>query len=130
MPERGDQVIVESLPIDATLRIPAPAAPIPPPAPKPLFVIQDFILKLLPPPLRDPAVLLAVIIAAGVLLASLGLAVFWFLKKRKQKKMEIAAAVAEATAVAAVEAGMGPTAAAIAALGPDDGRTFEERLAE
>lgn len=130
VPERGDQVIVESLPFDATLRIPAPAAPVPPPAPKPLFEIPEFLLKLLPPPLRDPVVLLAVIIAAGVLVLSLGLAVFWFLKKRKQKKLKIAAAAAEATAVAAVEAGMDPTAAAIAALGPDDGRTFEERLAE
>jgi flagellar M-ring protein FliF len=124
--ERGDQVIVESLPFDATLRVPAPAAPIPPAAAQPLFVIPDFLLKLLPPPLRDPVVLLAVLIAAGVLVLVLGLAVFFFLRKRKQKRAKTAAAVAIA---AAVEGG-GPSAAAIAALGEDDGRSFEERLAE
>jgi flagellar M-ring protein FliF len=124
--ERGDVVIIESLPFDATLRIPAPPAPIPPAAPKPLFVIPEFLLKYLPAPLRDPTVLLAVIIAAGVLVLGLGLAVFWFLKMRKQKS-KITAEVAEAAA--AVEGGAS-NAAVLAALGDDDGRTFEERLAE
>ena len=124
--ERGDVVIIESLPFDATLRIPAPPAPIPPAAPKPLFVIPEFLLKYLPAPLRDPMVLLAVIIAAGVLVLGLGLAVFWFLKMRKQKS-KITAEVAEAAA--AVEGGAS-NAAVLAALGDDDGRTFEERLAE
>lgn len=126
VPDRGDVVIIESLPFDATLRIPAPPAPIPPAAPKPLFVIPEFLLKYLPAPLRDPTVLLAVIIAAGVLVLGLGLAVFWFLKMRKQKS-KITAEVAEAAA--AVEGGAS-NAAVLAALGDDDGRTFEERLAE
>ncbi len=124
--ERGDVVIIESLPFDATLRIPAPPAPVPPAAPKPLFVIPEFLLKYLPAPLRDPTVLLAVIIAAAVLVLGLGLAVFWFLKMRKQKS-KITAEVAEAAA--AVEGGAS-NAAVLAALGDDDGRTFEERLAE
>lgn len=128
--ERGDQVIVESLPFDATLRVPAPAAPIPPAPPKPLFVIPDFLLKVLPPPLKDPAVLLAVILAAGLLILGLGLAVFFFLRNRKKKKEAKMRAAAEAAATAAVIEGADPTAAALAALGPDDGRTFEERLAE
>lgn len=128
VPDRGDQVIIESLPFDATLRIPAPAAPVPPPAPKPLFVIPEFLLKILPGPLKDPAVLLAAVIGTVVLLGSLVFGVLWFLKKRKQKKNK---QMADAAVAAAVE-GNNPaaTAAAIAALEEDDGRTFEDRLAE
>ena len=126
--ERGDLVIVESLPFDATLRIPAPAAPVPPAPPKPWFEIPAFLLNILPTPLKDPVALLAAVIAAGILLMGFGLVAFWFFKKRNRKGKLMAAATAAAEA--AVIEGTDPTAAIRAALGPDDGRTFEERLAE
>jgi flagellar M-ring protein FliF len=121
--ERGDLVIVESLPFDATLRVPAPAAPVPPAQPKPLFEIPAFLLNILPPPLKDPAMLLAVVIAAGVLVLVLGLGVFFFLRNRKKKKI---------SATEGAKALSGSSAGDAAALegGAEDGRTFEERLAE
>jgi flagellar M-ring protein FliF len=123
--DRGDQVIVESLPFDATLRIPAPEAPTPPAPPKPIIEIPESLLKNLPPPLRDPNILLAV--AAGAVLGILILlfAVFWFLRKRKKA----AKAKTQAGAAAAIE-GTDPVAAAKAELGEDDGRSFEERMVE
>ena len=123
--DRGDVVIIETLPFDATLRIQAPAAPLPPAPPKPLFVIPDFLLKVLPAPLKDPAALLAAVIAVGVLILILGLAVFWFLRKRKKGKV---AAQAAAVAAAVESANLSPEA--IESLQEDDGRSFEERLAE
>jgi flagellar M-ring protein FliF len=107
------------------LRIQAPAAPLLPAPPKPLFVIPDFLLKVLPAPLKDPAALLAAVIAVGVLILILGLAVFWFLRKRKKGKV---AAQAAAVAAAVESANLSPEA--IESLQEDDGRSFEERLAE
>lgn len=124
--ERGDQVIIETLPFDATLRIPAPSGPLPPAPAKPIFEIPDFLLKLLPPALKDPVVLLAAIIALGVLVLGLGLVAFVLFRSRSKKKQKLSAQVAAAVAVEGIK----PTAAALAALGTEDGRTFEERLAE
>lgn len=130
VPDRGDQVIVESLPFDATLRVPAPEAPPAPVPPKPLFVIPDFVLKVLPKPLQDPNVLLAVIVGVLLMLAGIGYAVFWFFTKRKEAKKAKGTAEVAAAAQAAVEAGADPMTVALAQLGDDDGKSFEERLAE
>jgi flagellar M-ring protein FliF len=113
-----DLVIVESLPFDTTVRVPAPAAPIPPPAPKPLFVIPEPLLKILPPPLRDPMVLAAVVIGAGLLLLFLGLAVFWFLRRKKKKGAAVAGQIKEGSEVPKLEGDA------------EDEKPFEERLAE
>ena len=123
--DRGDVVIIETLPFDATLRVQAPAAALPPAPPKPLFEIPDFLLKILPPPLKDPVALLAAVIAAGVLLLVLGLAFFWFLNKRKKGKV-----AAQTAAVAAAVQSSNLSPEAIESLQEDDGRSFEERLAE
>ncbi len=123
--DRGDVVIIETLPFDATLRMQAPAALLPPAPPKPLFEIPDFLLKILPPPLKDPVALLAAVIAAGVLLLVLGLAFFWFLNKSKKGKL---AAKAAAVAAAVQTSNLSPEA--IESLQEDDGRSFEARLAE
>jgi flagellar M-ring protein FliF len=112
-----DLVIVESLPFDTTVRVPAPAAPIPPAPPKPLFVIPEPLLKMLPPPLRDPMVLAAVVIGAGLLLLILGLAVFWFLRRKKKK----GAAAAQLKAGSDVPKLEGES---------EEEKPFEERLAE
>jgi flagellar M-ring protein FliF len=134
VPERGDQVIVESLPFDATLRIPPPAAPVAPAPPKPLFEIPEFLRKFLPAPLQDPAVLLAVILAAAVLVGAIGFAAFWFLNKRKKKAVLAGGAASAALEGrgegAALLAEEDPLAAVRAQLGEDDGRSLEERLAE
>jgi flagellar M-ring protein FliF len=139
--DRGDQLIVESLPFDATLRIPAPAAPLPPAPPKPLFEIPDFLLKVLPKPLHDPNMLLAAIIGVIAALCGFAAAVWFILRKIKARKTAKAKAAAQ-KAVAALEAGesvpadvaatlANPELAALAAaITSDDGRTFEERLAE
>ena len=124
--DRGDQVIVESLPFDATLRIPAPEAPIPPAPPKPIIEIPEPILKNLPPQLRDPNILLAVLAGAVLGFLLLLLAVFWFLRKRK--KVAKAKAAAAAKAAEAIEAA--DAAAAKAELGEEDGKSFGERMAE
>lgn len=126
VPDRGDLVIVESLPFDATLQLTAPGPSLPPAPPKPLFDIPAYLLNILPAPLKDPLVLLAVIIAAGVLVLVLALATFLFLRKGKKAKL-----IAQS-----VPGGQGtiesdnPNASLIASLGPDDGRSFEDRLAE
>jgi flagellar M-ring protein FliF len=134
VPERGDQVIVESLPFDATLRIPPPAAPVAPAPPKPLFEIPEFLRKFLPASLQDPAVLLAVILAAAVLVGAIGFAAFWFLNKRKKKAVLAGGAASAALEGrgegAALLAEEDPLAAVRAQLGEDDGRSLEERLAE
>ena len=113
--ERGDVLLVESLPFEATLKIPAPQPPPPPVTPKPVIEIPPSLVNLLPPPLRDPNVLLAVLIAAGALVFFLGLAVFFFLRRRSKKKQAAEAAKLAATGATAIEG---------------DTRSFEERLAE
>lgn len=116
VPDRGDVVLVETLPFEATLKIPAPQAPVPPAPPKPVIEIPPALINILPPPLRDPNVLLAVLIASGLLVLILGLAVFFFLRKRAKKK----AAAELAKKIAAEEQGQLE----------GDTRSFEERLAE
>ena len=87
--ERGDQVIVESLPFDATLHGPAPepSAPARPGAPGGLD------LSFLPKPLQDPKILAAV--CAGLLLLLLGMmALVWKMLRRKGKTVDAARAPA------------------------------------
>ena len=126
VPDRGDLVIVESLPFDATLHSTAPAAPLPPAPPLPLFDIPAFLLNILPPPLKDPLALLAVIIAADILTFGLALVFFLFRRKGKKAKMITQSAATGQTTIKSDS----PNAALIASLGPEDGRSFEDRLAE
>lgn len=120
VPERGDVVIIESLAFDATLRSGPPPAPTPPAPPKPIFEIPPFLLGVLPPPLKDPNMLLAAIIGLGLVVLFLGLAVFWFLR-RKKKKVSVSKGSEQLT---------GPDGQALPPAEPGDGRSFEERLAE
>lgn len=113
-----DLVIVESLPFDTTQRMAAPAAPLPPAAPKPLFVIPEPLLKILPPPLRDPVVLAAVVIGAGLFLMLVGAGLLWFLQ-RKKKKAAAAAALLKAKSETPKLEGES-----------EEDKPFEERLAE
>lgn len=120
--ERGDVVIIESLPFDATLRTQAPSAPLPPDPPKPILEIPAPLQDYLPTPLKDPNVLLAALIGAGLVVLVLGLAVLFFLRKRKKK----------VTANSGSQELSGGRAGAHSLPPPEPGdtRSFEERLAE
>lgn len=120
VPDRGDVVIIESLAFDATLRSSPPAAPVPPAAPKPVIEIPAQFQVYLPAPLRDPNILLAALIGAGLVVLFLGLAVFWFLRRRK-KKVSASKGRDEIT---------GADGQALPPAEPGDTRSFEERLAE
>ena len=125
VPERGDLVIVESLPFDATLRMGAPEPSVAPVAAKPAFEIPEGILKFLPAPLKDPIVLLAAIGAALVLGVALLIGVFLMMRK---KKVKVGVETAQASVTGAKSQS---TAAAIeGAEDQSDGLSFEERLAE
>lgn len=119
VPERGDQIIIDSLPFDASLRSAPPAAPMPPEAPKPVIEIPAFVLPHLPEPLRDPNLLLAALVGAGLVVLFLLLAFFWFWRRRNKKRMS----VSQARELAGGEQ-------AALESGPVDTRSFEERLAE
>ncbi len=116
---RGDQLILETLPFEATLAIEPPPAPVPPPPPPKPFSFS------LPPWLeslgqkRMP--LIAAIAAAVVLL--IGAGAFLFLRRRKKKKVQIAAAL---------QAGAGGAGALAAGESPADSaqRELESQLAE
>jgi len=83
--DRGDQVIVETLAFDATLRTPPPALPVKTP-PAATAAPGGINLSALPKPLQDPKILALAV--CGVLLLLLGLLVgtVLFLKKRGQAK--------------------------------------------
>jgi flagellar M-ring protein FliF len=120
VPDRGDIVIIESLAFDATLRSAPPAAPVPPAPPKPVIEIPAQFQVYLPAPLKDPNILLAALIGAGLVVLFLGLAVFWFLR-RKKKKVSASKGRDELT---------GADGHALPPAEPGDTRSFEERLAE
>ncbi len=126
VPARGDVVIVETLPFDATLRMSAPEVAGPPVAPKPAIEIPEAILKLLPQPLKDPIVLLAVIAATVLLGLVVLVAVFLIFRKKKAS-----ASVGQGQgAVAGAKGKSGAAALDGGADEADDGQTFEERLVE
>ena len=128
LPARGDQVIVQALPFEATLRQeppPAPPAPVAAPGatgtpgaqgtpnPNSLFGIQLPVLPLpawVPGPLRDTKILL--LVAVGLLVLILGAVAFVVLRLKARKK----AAKAKAAAAAALPGEAGATAAGPAAL--------------
>ncbi len=120
VPDRGDVVIIESLAFDATLRSTPPAAPLPPAPPKPVIEIPAQFQVYLPAPLKDPNILLAALIGSGLVVFFLGLAVFWFLR-RKKKKVSASKGRDELT---------GADGHALPPAEPGDTRSFEERLAE
>ncbi len=63
-PQRGDSIIVESIPFEATLALKPPPAPPAPPAPRKFpFPIPSWV----PEPLRDPDILTGLLIAALIL---------------------------------------------------------------
>lgn len=120
VPDRGDVVIIESLAFDATLRSAPPAAPVPPAPPKPVIEVPAQFQVYLPAPLKDPNILLAALIGAGLVVLFFGLAVFWFLR-RKKKKVSASKGRDEIT---------GADGHALPPAEPGDTRSFEERLAE
>lgn len=101
--ERGDQLIVESLPFEATLRVAPPegpppaAAPRPSPWPKPL---QKYLDRM------NPALLIG--IGIGILVVVLGLPVLLLLGRRKKKAVVVEG---PAQLAAGQEAAHGPDAA-------------------
>ncbi|MCS7315024.1 MAG: flagellar basal-body MS-ring/collar protein FliF [Bryobacterales bacterium] len=97
VPERGDQLIVESLPFETTLNLPPPeppAAPAPKPSPWPPWV---------PDPIRNhPAIVTA---AAGALVLLLAVAAWLLARKRRRKAaVEIQASLPAGAAQGALEA--------------------------
>ncbi|MDX2266676.1 MAG: flagellar basal-body MS-ring/collar protein FliF [Bryobacter sp.] len=121
VPERGDQIIIESLPFDASLKATPPAAPTPPAPPKPVIEIPAFLLPYLPAPLKDPNLLLAALVGAGLVVFLLLVAVFWLLRRKQGKKVTVAEG--DKALAAGDQASLPPAE-------PGDTRSFEERLAE
>jgi flagellar M-ring protein FliF len=120
--QRGDQLIVESLPFEATLNVPPPDAPAAPPSAAPVDGGLAW-PAWLPAPLRDLRILGA--ITAGVA-AAIAIGLFLLMRKRKGKGKTTAAAApgqiaggakGASAAVPAVEAGAAP-------------KSIEEQLAE
>ncbi|HVX66556.1 MAG TPA: flagellar basal-body MS-ring/collar protein FliF [Bryobacteraceae bacterium] len=107
---RGDQLILETLPFEATLAIeppPAPPAPLAPPAP---FSVKlpDWLERM---PGQKKMIVMGAAAGVVVLLAAAG--AFFFLRRRKQKQVAIAAALAAAKAPAgALAPGESPADAA------------------
>jgi flagellar M-ring protein FliF len=134
--ERGDQVIVETLPFDATLHSPPPEAPAKPEGPGGLD------LSWLPKPLQDPRILAGLVVGALLLLSGL---VFFAMKLMRKKgkvrntaKVLAPAEAGENTNVETSRELTGATPRPIAPAGPaprigsfhDGPRTVEEFLAE
>jgi flagellar M-ring protein FliF len=138
--ERGDQVVVETLPFEATLRIPPPAAPAPAAKPSgpgamPGFAIPPELLKKLPKPLQDPRILALAITLILLVLTAAAVGIRMFLKKRKNKgkvKVEVTPAVeaASATPVASPVQLTEEMRGAIAAEAAETGKSAEELIAE
>jgi flagellar M-ring protein FliF len=91
---RGDQLVVESLPFDATLRMPPPPSPEVPGAPAPRRKWS---------PVADPKLLMLGGVAAGVLV--LMLAGVWLMAWKRRKKRKAAAAPEMAPALPSAGAG-------------------------
>jgi flagellar M-ring protein FliF len=121
VPDRGDVIIVESLPFDVSVRSEPPAAPAAPALPKPVIEIPAVLLPHLPPLLKDPNILLAALVGAGLAILVLILAVFWFLLRKGKKKVKAMGGASE------IEGG---GQAGLPGGETGDSRSFEERLAE
>lgn len=113
--DRGDQLILESLPFETTLHAPPPEAPAAPARPAPTSPLPPWV----PQPLRQNPLLLAA--AGGGLLSAL-LALLWIRRRRgrRRKRVEIREALPAGQQQAALEG----------AAETDAGRQFEARLAE
>lgn len=136
--ERGDQVVVETLPFEATLRIPPPPAPIPPNASQkgapPAGMTLPFDLKILPKPLQDPKILALAITLLLLLLVALAFGVRMILNKRRKGKVKVD--VAKAVEGASAAPISGAVAAGVQGLDPalvipqsEDGVTPEQLIA-
>jgi len=82
--DRGDQLIVETLPFDSTLRLEPPEPPQRPAAPSPSAwpaVLPDFFRRF------HPALLIGIVIGLAVVL--LGLPVLWLWKRKRPAKAEM-----------------------------------------
>ncbi len=113
-PERGDKLIVESLPFEQTLSSEAPAEPKGPEKPKDLMT-----------QLKDPKVLMGA--GAGLVLFLVLVALMFFKSKSKAKSQAAEkAALAEAQAAAAKSLASGDTA--VAALEAQSNLELESRL--
>ncbi len=101
--ERGDQIVIDTLPFETTLLLEPPSTSTPPAAP-PGQAPLEFVKKL------DRKTLIIGGSAAGVLIALLTGGAMFLMKKRKQKpqKSPKAAAVTGPTALPAAEAGAAP----------------------
>lgn len=124
VPERGDLVIVESLAFDATLRMNAPEVPGPAVAVKPAIEIPEALLNLLPAPLKDPMILLAVLVAAAFLVVVLLIGAFMIFRKKKV----VVSGPHGQTAVTGAKTRSSSAEAIEGTEEEDDGQTFEERL--
>ena len=116
--DRGDQLVVETLPFESTLQIEAPVIPgVPMAAPKPTGIVG------IPLKLDRKTMLIGGGAAVGILIA-IGFLVAVFLRKRKKKK-------GMPTSPAALAAGESPAArAALGATSEDLERQLAERDAQ
>jgi len=81
-PDRGDQLIVETQPFEATLSLEPPQPPAPAPAAPPAFGLPPW----LEPLLRQSNPLVLVAAAAGAVLVLVFLAAFWLWRRRRRQR--------------------------------------------
>jgi flagellar M-ring protein FliF len=89
IPDRGDQLIVESLPFESTLSAGRPASPPPAVRPAAPFALTKWIEQLV----RRKDLALSAAAAGAVLLVLLAVAYLAFQTKRKRQRVELAASV-------------------------------------
>ncbi|MCU0246219.1 MAG: flagellar M-ring protein FliF [Bryobacter sp.] len=118
--QRGDQLIVETIPFEATLRAPPPEGPAKPVTAAP--VAGPITIPLwIPKPLQDIRILAGIV--AGMLLGLVAVGVFFFLRRKKKKRT-----ISASSGGGAIDGGGGGRLEGSAPGEP--GKSIEERLAE
>ncbi len=97
--DRGDQLILESLPFETTLQIPPPEAPSAPAQPPSAWPVPPWLR-----PLLEGKPVALVVAAGGLLLLLAGVLWVWRRKRRRRKQVEIQEALPPGHAQAALEA--------------------------
>jgi len=113
--DRGDQLILESLPFENTLNAPPPEPPAPPSKPAPVTALPSWFEPLLR---QNPALLGGA--AGGLLLLLVLFGWLWLRRRRRRRSVEMQAALPAGQAQASLEA----------APEVDAGQRLEARLAE